>query len=136
MENGGQKVAAIKGCNLSLDTLCNHRGWFPEFHEAEKAAMKMADDVCEAEARRRAIHGVKSTVTTTLKDGSVRTYEETKYSDTILLRLLEKNETGSWRQKQQIEHSGGVVFKTAAERKKALEEARRAEGRPAINGLS
>jgi hypothetical protein len=50
-------------------------------------------------------------------------------------------ETGSWRQKQQIEHSGGMTFKTKAERQAALEKARAVrDGRPipveAIHGRS
>ncbi len=129
----------MKGSGVSIDTVANHRGWFPEFAAGEKLALRVALDVVESEATRRAVDGVKSTVTTVMKDGSVRTYEETKYSDTIILRLLERLETGSWRQKQQIEHSGAVGFKTAAERKAALERAEAIrDGRPVpgINGRS
>jgi hypothetical protein len=52
---------------------------------------------------------------------------EREYSDQLMLRLLERLETGTWRQKQQVEHSGSVTFKTRAERLSALEAARRAD---------
>lgn len=54
------------------------------------------------------------------------TRTERQYSDSLLLRLLERLETGSWcqKQQQQIEHGSPGAFATRAERKAALEKAR------------
>ena len=132
--NGGQLVAAARTANVNYKTVFRHRQKDAAFETAEREVMQMAKHAAESEATRRAIEGVEEIYTT--KDGTV--HKTRKYSDTILLRLLEKHETGSWRQKQQIEHSGGVTFKTRAERKAALEQARAAKQKPvtAINGRS
>lgn len=133
--NGGQKVGAAKAARVDFSTVFRHRESCARFETIERDALKSAFDVAESEAVRRAVHGVVSVYTT--KDG--KKHKETRYSDTILLRLLEKRQTGSWCQKQQIEHSGGMTFKTRAERKEALEKARAAEKQQpvaALNGRS
>ena len=39
-----------------------------------------------------------------------------RYSDTLLLRLAERTESGTWRAKQQVENSGGVMFASESPR--------------------
>lgn len=134
-ENCGQRVAAAKAAGCAYMTVYRYRLSDPAFETAEADVMKAQRHVAESEAVRRAVEGVESLYTT--KDGTI--HSERKFSDTLLLRLLERQETGSWRQKQQIEHSGGMTFKTRAERKEALEKARAAEKQQpvaALNGRS
>jgi hypothetical protein len=130
-ENGGQKTAAAKKAGVVMSTIMRRRQSSSAFEQAEREALQLAFDVLESEAIRRAVDGVETRRVSRLRDGTVIEHVERKYSDTILLRLLEKHEAGSWRQKQQIEHSGGMTFKTRAERKEALEKARLALGKPA-----
>lgn len=129
--NGGQMVGAAKTANVDYSTVFRHRQKDAVFESAEAEVMRMAKHAAESEAVRRAIEGVEEIYTT--KDGTI--HKTRKFSDTILLRLLEKHETGSWRQKQQIEHSGGMTFKTRAERKEALEKARAAAKQPPVTAL-
>jgi hypothetical protein len=100
------------------------------FATAEDDAVKRAQRVLESEAVRRAIEGMK-VVRFQPRTGKI--FYDLQYSDTLLLRLLEKNETGSWRQKHQVEHSAGVTFKTRAERLAALEKARAATANQPTN---
>lgn len=124
--NCGQKTAAAKSAGVALRTVQRLRASDPQFEEREVEALLMARDVAEDEARRRAVDGVERIRRHTAKNGTVYEHIERKYSDTILLRLLERLETGSWRQKQQIQRAGCTTFKTRAERKAALERARAA----------
>jgi hypothetical protein len=118
--NGGLKGKAATHAGTNRQRVMEHRERDPEFRALENHAMERSRETAEDEARRRAIEGMENIYTT--KDGATRVVRT--YSDTILLRLLERQETGSWRQKQQIEHSGGMTFKTKAERQAALEKAR------------
>jgi hypothetical protein len=118
--NGGIKGKAATHAGTNRQRVMEHRERDPEFRALENHAMERSRETAEDEARRRAIEGMENIYTT--KDGATRVVRT--YSDTILLRLLERQETGSWRQKQQIEHSGGMTFKTKAERQAALEKAR------------
>ena len=96
------------------------------FAADEAEVMLVARDMIEDEITRRAIEGIEEPIfgsggagVGTVQVGTVR-----RYSDTLLLRLAERSETGSWRQKQQIEHSAPGVFNTRAERKAQLEKLR------------
>jgi hypothetical protein len=129
--NCGQKTAAAKSAGVTVRTVQRLRASDPRFEQRESEALLMAMDVAEDEARRRAVDGVERIRRHTAKNGAVYEHIERKYSDRILLRLLERLETGSWRQKQQVEHSSGLTLKTRSERKAALEQAREAEQAPA-----
>lgn len=121
LEITGQKLDSAKLAEVNLRTVQRHRAADREFAELEAAAMEVGADLVESVITRRAIDGVV-TQRTTMPDG--RVIEKWDYSDTLLLRLAEKIETGSWRQKQQIEHSAPGIFATRAERKAALEKLR------------
>jgi hypothetical protein len=118
-------TAAAKLAGVTLRTVQRYRFRNFEFEKAEVDALQMAIESAESEAFRRAIDGVERIHFHTDKDGAVHEHKERKYSDTMLLRLLERLETGSWRQKQQPEaRSGRAIFATRIERKAALEKAR------------
>lgn len=138
--NGGQVVKAAIEAKVSRWSIARRRQTHPEFERAELDAMKFCFETCESEAKRRALDGVESSWTSIDKDGTRHVHKETKFSDTILLRLLVKLESGSWNEKRVIEHALGITFKTQAERKEALEKARAAmqQQRPvtAIHGRS
>lgn len=115
----GQKVKAAKDCDVDPSTVIYMRRRCPEFIIAEKAAMEDAKEVFESEAIRRAVDGVERVHYG--RDGRV-TSREIIFSDAILLRLLEKTETGSWRQRQQLEVGGPHSFGTLGELDKSMSQ--------------
>lgn len=123
--NGGSFKRAAAAARVSYSTVWERRQADAVFASFEDAAIARAQRVLESEAVRRAVEGTK-VIRFQPKTGKI--FHDLQYSDLLLLRLLEKAETGSWRQKQQVEHSGGVTFKTRAERVAALEKARAAAG--------
>lgn len=133
---GGNWTKAAKAAKVGITTVWQRRQRDSEFERDEISVVARSVKVLEAECIRRAIDGV-SKIRFQPQTGKV--LYEREYSDTLLLRALEHSETGSWRQKQQIEHSGGMTFRTRAERKAALEQARATmQQQPvtAINGRS
>jgi hypothetical protein len=118
----GLKKTACRLAKVNRSTVMRYRDAHPEFERREELAFKKAlVNVLEPEITRRAVEGVRKVRYG--RDGKILSVER-EYSDQMALRLAERLETGSWRQKQQIEHSGGIGFKTAAERKDALAKAR------------
>jgi hypothetical protein len=126
---GGNFTKAARAAKVHRSTVWEWRRDNDEFAKAEADACRRGMKTLHAEAIRRAVDGVRS-IRFQPKTGTI--HYERVYSDTLLLRALEHAETGSWRQKQQVEHSGGVVFKTRAERKAALEAARAAMAQSAV----
>jgi hypothetical protein len=124
-ESLGQKIKAAKAAGVTPRTVQRRRATDEAFAREERDRMEVVKDLVESEITRRAIEGV--TRKRYDRNGKLIS-EEIDYSDALLLRLAERTETGSWRQKQQIEHSEGLVFKTRAERKRALEQAKLAIG--------
>jgi hypothetical protein len=85
--------------------------------------MEVAKDIIEDEITRRAVEGIEEPVygsggkgVGTVQVGTIR-----RYSDTLLLRLAERTETGFWRQRQQVETGAPGAFKTRAELQEAIE---------------
>ena len=117
----GQVTKAALAAKVSSRTVARRRLSDPKFREEETAAMAEAAAFFESEAVRRATEGVRSEY---YNAKGVLSSIKIEFSDTILLRLLEKCETGSWRQRQQIEHGAPGQFATRAERKAALAKAR------------
>lgn len=118
LANGGRQIAAAKAAGVCYTNVWEVRKNDPSFQADEKEAMDVAFQVAEDEARRRAIEGCPRTWFD--KDGGV-TRQEIEYSDTILLRLLERMETGSWRQRQQVELGGPGAFATKAQLDAAMQ---------------
>lgn len=92
----------------------------PEFARGESEAMGVAKDMIEDEIKRRAIEGVEEPV----YQGGKLVGHVRHYSDTLLLRLAERYETGSWRSKVQVEQTTDLSNPTRAHRKERLEKAR------------
>lgn len=116
----GQKIKAAKAANVTPRTVQRRRKIDATFDAEEQDRMEVVRDAVESEITRRAIEGV--TRKRYDRNGKLIS-EEIEYSDALLLRLAERTETGSWRQKHQIEHGSSMVFATRA-RKAALEKAR------------
>lgn len=121
LEETAQKAHSADLANITLRNVQIHRSNNPAFAAMESAAMKVSTDLIESEITRRAITGVVTSITT-YPDG--RIVQKIEYSDTLLLRLAERTETGTYVQKQRIEHSAPGMFATRAERKAALEKMR------------
>lgn len=133
---GGNYTRSCRAAGVGRTTVWERRQREPEFEREEIAAIKRGIKTLESEAVRRAVEGVRK-IRFEPKTGKI--HYEREYSDTLMLRLLEHSETGSWQQKQKIEHSGGLSFRTRSERKAALEQARTAlQQQPvtAVNGRS
>lgn len=106
----------IIGQAAKLASLHSHRGCMasfyaerendPAFAEAWDEALTMARGAIEAELHRRGVEGYEEPVWWQGKEvGSV-----TKYSDALLLARI-RAIAPEYRQKQQVEHSGGVEMK-------------------------
>lgn len=122
LEKHGQKAKAAAFAGVTIRAVQKRRAADPLFAREEADAMAVAKDLVESEIFRRAIDGVQTLTVT--KNGSVVT-SKTEYSDQLLLRIAERLETGSWRQKQQVEHSASPLqFATREERRAAIERAR------------
>jgi hypothetical protein len=123
LELHGQMMRAATAAGRSLRYFQRLRKADPVFAKAEEAALAVVADLVRSEITRRAIEGTE--VVTKGRDGSVIIRRE--YSDMLTLRLAEYLETRSWRQKQQVEHSGGIAsLPTLADRKKRLADAKAA----------
>lgn len=117
----GQKIKAALAAGVTPRTVQRRRKIDAEFAAEERDRMELVKDAVESEITRRAIEGV--TRKRYDRNGKLIS-EETEYSDMLLMRLAERTETGSWRQKQQIEQPPSITFKTRAERKAALDQMR------------
>lgn len=121
---GVMHMAAAVAC-VTVRGVYDRRERDQAFAKREAKALRDFRACAIAEITRRAVHGNEERIETG-SGKSRRVVIRTVYSDTLLLRLVEYQETGSFRQKQQIEHSGGFAsLPTLADKKKRLEEAKR-----------
>lgn len=122
----GIKVQAAASASISPRSVCRQRLISPEFAAAEEETMKVVTELCVSEAVRRATQGVRRPVFGSLGSGAGtgQVGEVTEHDNTLLLRVLEWRETGSFRQRQQIETGSPGAFATMADRKAELERAR------------
>lgn len=128
LEVSARKGASAKLAGVTLRTVQRRRESDPAFAAQETTSMRVAADLIEDEVTRRAVEGVEEPVfgsggrgVGTVQVGTIR-----RYSDTLLLRLAERTESGSWRAKQQItpaEPCDELLSMTRAERKARLEAA-------------
>lgn len=121
--NGGNFKKAAAASKVAYSTVWERRKNESSFARLEDEALKRAQRFLESEAVRRAVEGTK-VVRFQPKTGKI--YHDIEFSDALLLRLLEKNETGSWRRNHVVEQRNEFCFATRAERKAALEKARAA----------
>ncbi len=116
------QVASAEAAGVDARTVCRRRKADPVFAAEEQDTLQVAKLAAEDELRRRAVEGVSQKFFD--RNGNV-TSEKVEYSDTLLLRLLEKLDP-TWRQKHQMDVTGGLQFDTRETRAKALAEARQA----------
>lgn len=118
----GQITKAALAAKISHRTVARRRLSDPEFAREEEVAMREANRLFESEAIRRATEGCRQEF---YNAKGVLSSIKIEYSDTLLLRLLERMETGSWRQRQQVEMGTPGAFATRSERKDGLEKIRK-----------
>ena len=121
LSRNGKRVDAATAAGIIYSTAFRRRKSDPLFAQAEDEALNMALATWEQEAIRRAVDGCAHEKFDS--EGRLLS-KRVEYSDVLLLRLLERLDP-TWRQKQQVEHSGGVAFESREDRQKTLEQARR-----------
>lgn len=120
--------ALAQSGNVSLS--CAAAGWRPDlaraarkqdasFSEAWDLALETAADLLEAEAFRRAVHGVQKAVWHKPKEGAPEVIDyETVYSDQLMQTLLKGAKPEKFRERHEVQHDasskGGVLLVPAA----------------------
>jgi hypothetical protein len=124
----GQKMEACRLARITMTSVWERRQKDQAFAAAEVNAMRIAQDAAESEAYRRAIKGVQETHYG--RDGKISS-RRVVYSDTLLLRVLERGDA-SWRTKTAVDVTTGgkPIFATRADRKAAIALARQEAERP------
>jgi hypothetical protein len=117
----GQKTKAAADSMVARIQVLRLRRTDPAFVMAEQAAMNAAMAFFESEAIRRATEGVVEERFD--RNGRV-VARRVVYSDAIMLRLLERMQTGSWQQKTQLEVGGPGAFNTLDDLEKRLSGAK------------
>lgn len=100
----GSVVLACRAAGCSRANAYAERGRSAEFKAAWDEEKREAVELMEDEARRRAVEGTLRPVF----HGGVQVGEVREYSDTLLIFLLKAHDP-KYRDRQQVEHSGGTV---------------------------
>lgn len=135
LAEGVGKGRAAKEADVNAKTVWQRRKEDAEFAAAESAAEKEAHVAAvasvESEIHRRAIEGIQTHRYHHLTGTLIET--KTTYSDTLLLAMARKLETGSWKDSAKVEVEEGVLgflSMTRADRKKKLAEAKAESKKP------
>lgn len=126
----GMMTKAAKAAGVTIRAVQLRRKVDAVFSKQEQEALEVLGEILESEAIRRAVEGVRHE---RYHSNGRLMYVATKYSDMLLLRLLEKVDP-TWRRDYRppaVSTEGG--FATRAERLAALEKAR-AEAAAASKG--
>lgn len=126
-ETGNVRLSCLSA-GVDWTTAYDRRRADPDFAAAWAVAIEEAADLLEAEARRRAVEGVRRVkfhqgfpirVPVLDTDGVPRVdargdeittpYVEHEYSDTLLIFLLKGARPEKYRDRQQVEHTGAVA---------------------------
>lgn len=102
---GIDRTTAYKARDKSLDTQAQ------TFAQEWNAALDVATDALELEARRRALTGVDEPV---YYQGDVVGHIK-KYSDTLLIFMLKAHRPEKFRENVAVEHSGQLTVRTLAD---------------------
>jgi len=102
---------AATRAGVTRRTAYNHRDADPEFAAAWDDAIEEGMDLVELEAHRRAVHGVEEPV---FYMGTIAGYV-TKYSDTLMGRLLQAYRPEKFSEKHQHQHTPADPVKQALE---------------------
>ncbi len=124
------RAAGIKRRGTIYEWQEHDEAFATAFREAELEAT----DLLEAEARRRAVEGVRTEMPVLYRGRVIQTVIETKYSDTLLIFLLKARAPERFRDNVRLEHTGanGGPIRTAEENPVArlsTDEIRRILGR-------
>jgi hypothetical protein len=115
----GNVSDAARAATIDRTTAYLWRKNEPEFAAAWDEAIEAAIDSLEAEAWRRAAEGVEEPVIGRVgkdKDGIVRDADGLplfvrKYSDSLMNTLLKAHRPEKYRERQDVQHSGGVTVR-------------------------
>lgn len=102
LREGASTRQAAEAANVSRSTLQAWREQDEEFAQAWVDAYNDGTDLLEDEARRRGTEGWEEPV---FQKGE-HVGDITRYSDTLLLRSLERRRPEAWRANHRIEHTG------------------------------
>lgn len=122
----GHRTKAAADAQIAYVTVWEERQKNPAFAAEESKLVRVQTEQLEDEAFRRAYEGCAQVQYD--KDGNVRS-ERTEFSDTLLLRILERRDP-TWRQKSTVDVHSTQTFATKKERDAALEEARKHAAQP------
>ncbi|MCA0354707.1 MAG: terminase [Chloroflexi bacterium] len=103
---------ACQAAGIGRTTVYRHREQYQDFATAWDEALEVAADALELEARRRAHDGVEEPVFGRVgKDSDGEVGRIRKYSDTLLMFLLKAARPAKFRERVDMNHSGGVDYK-------------------------
>lgn len=106
----GNVSDAARAAGVARTTVYEWREVDPAFAASWDAALDEAADTMEREAWRRAVEGVEKPVFGSLGQGlgSGEVGRVQEYSDTLLIFLLKGAKPEKYRERAQVEHSGGI----------------------------
>lgn len=104
LESSGNVSAAAREAGVSRQRAYEWRRSDPDFASHWDAAIEVATDALEAEARRRAVEGTEEPVFYQGTEcGRIR-----RYSDTLMIVLLKAHRPAKFRENAAVEHSGDL----------------------------
>lgn len=101
LADGNTVTGAAQAADVARSTAYDWRNDDPDFRQAWDSAWDQGADLLEAEALRRAVHGVDKPVTVAGEREIVR-----EYSDTLLIFLLKGRRPERYRDNHRVEHTG------------------------------
>ena len=113
LEYNGNVTEAVKAARIdSRKTVYNWREKYPDFAEDWESAYQSAVDRLEQEAWRRATEGTEKPV---YQNGQLVGHIQ-QYSDTLLIFLMKGHNPERYKDRQTVEHSGGIEVTDAKDR--------------------
>jgi len=119
LEVSGNVTAAARAAGISDDAARKRKDVHPEFAVRWEEALRMAAATLEAEARRRAVDGLRRYKFTKTGDPIMHPqtgepYYELEYSDTMLALLLKAHAPERFKDSTKVEHAGKVEHQVEA----------------------
>lgn len=108
----GNVSEACRAAEVPRSTAYQWKAADEAFAAAWNEALEVACDAMEGEAWRRAVEGTEEPVYGRVgkdKDGQIGTVR--KYSDTLMVKLLQAHRPEKYRERQDVQHSGGVTVR-------------------------
>ena len=111
LELSGKVTDAAEAAGVSRRTVYRNRKRFPDFADQWDESIEIADYALEAEARRRGSEGFQEAV---YHNGKIVGYNN-KYSDTLLIFLLNAHKPEKYRANYTMRHEGKLEVDASAE---------------------